>query len=186
LPNTFVILADPLSRVVRTKLKKLGVTSGIPCVFSTEVPKVNLVPLDEKQYSQLQDYQLLPDFRIRILPVLGVIPAMFGNAMAAYVLQHLGGTVLEPLYMKGRVHLYDKWLQKLRMRERDHFNGKADVPFDIPDLQLVTEEVWRCRSPFSGSFDHLVWTRWRRDEVSSPQKKKKKKKNCSSNSYKVF
>lgn len=34
-------------------------------------------------------YQIVPGFRVRIIPVLGTIPAIFGQVMASYVLTQL-------------------------------------------------------------------------------------------------
>jgi hypothetical protein len=50
----------------------MGILSGIPVVYSTEVPgKVVLLPLEEEKVEKAQEYSALPDFRSRILPVLG-------------------------------------------------------------------------------------------------------------------
>lgn len=35
------------------------------------------------------DYQIVPGFRVRIIPVLGTIPAIFGQIMASYVVTQL-------------------------------------------------------------------------------------------------
>lgn len=35
--------------------------------------------------------QIVPGFRVRIIPVLGTIPAIFGQVMASYVLTQLAG-----------------------------------------------------------------------------------------------
>jgi hypothetical protein len=35
--------------------------------------------------------QIVPGFRVRIIPVLGTIPAIFGQVMASYVITQLAG-----------------------------------------------------------------------------------------------
>jgi tRNA A37 threonylcarbamoyladenosine dehydratase len=65
---------DPLARAVRQRLRRLGVASGIPVVYSTEVPSdVKLLPLpeDEFQKGPVKELGVFDDFRVRILPVLG-------------------------------------------------------------------------------------------------------------------
>ncbi|OMH83708.1 tRNA threonylcarbamoyladenosine dehydratase [Zancudomyces culisetae] len=67
--NTF---EDPLSRSVRRQLKKMGIEQGIEVVYSTEKPgKVQLLPLSESQEESAEEFAVLPDFRVRIVPVLG-------------------------------------------------------------------------------------------------------------------
>lgn len=65
---------DPLARSVRRKLRTQGITSGIPVVYSTEVPgDVKLLPLPEEEFKKgdIKELGVFDDFRVRILPVLG-------------------------------------------------------------------------------------------------------------------
>lgn len=65
---------DPLARAVRRRLRLLGVNSGIPVVYSTEVPgDVKLLPLPEEEFQKgpVKELGVFDDFRVRILPVLG-------------------------------------------------------------------------------------------------------------------
>lgn len=65
---------DPLARATRQGLKKVGILSGVPVIYSTEVPgKVELLPLEEEKVKKAREYSALPDFRSRILPVLGYV-----------------------------------------------------------------------------------------------------------------
>lgn len=69
---------DPLARSVRRRLRLQGVQSGIPVVYSTEVPSdVKLLPLPEEEFQKgdVKELGVFDDFRVRILPVLG----MFSN-----------------------------------------------------------------------------------------------------------
>jgi tRNA A37 threonylcarbamoyladenosine dehydratase len=87
---------DGLSRATRRRLKLLGVTSGIPAVYSTEKMgegKAELVPLSEEEFKKgtVGDLGVLPDFRVRILPVLGTMPAVFGYTLANHVILQITG-----------------------------------------------------------------------------------------------
>ncbi len=71
-------LYDPLARAVRRRLRLEGVASGIPVVYSTEVPgDVKLLPLPEEEFKKgnVKELGVFDDFRIRILPVLGTSAA---------------------------------------------------------------------------------------------------------------
>ena len=68
---------DPLARSVRRRLRLEGVASGIPVVYSTEVPgDVKLLPLPEEEFQKgnVKELGVFDDFRVRILPVLGTPP----------------------------------------------------------------------------------------------------------------
>lgn len=89
---------DPLSRTVRHRLKKdHGIDSGIPVVFSLEKPKTKLLPFrgTSGEEENPSDYQIVPNFRVRIIPVLGTIPAIFGQVMASYVVTQLASFQVE-------------------------------------------------------------------------------------------
>ncbi|KAG5462136.1 MAG: ubiquitin-protein ligase molybdopterin-converting factor, partial [Olpidium bornovanus] len=122
-------MEDPLARTTRRSLRKVGVESGIAVVYSTEKPgKVGLVDLDDSQLDQPQDFAALPSFRVRILPVLGTLPAIFGMSMASYVILKLAQFPVEPLPIKLRDALYARLLRDARVREELTFKEK-DIPW---------------------------------------------------------
>jgi len=85
---------DPLARSTRRQLKLHGVTSGIPVVYSVEKPgATNLLPLPDEEFIKGEVAQLgaLPVFRVRILPVIGTMPASFGYFVANHVIVTLAG-----------------------------------------------------------------------------------------------
>lgn len=87
---------DGLSRATRRRLKLLGVHSGIPVVYSTEkmgAGKAALLPLAEEEFQKgsVGDLGVLPEFRARILPVLGTMPAVFGYTAANHVILKITG-----------------------------------------------------------------------------------------------
>lgn len=65
---------DPLARSVRRRLRVQGVASGVPVVYSTEVPgEVKLLPLAPADFEKgnVKELGAFDDFRVRILPVIG-------------------------------------------------------------------------------------------------------------------
>ena len=112
---------DPLARSVRRRLRLLGVTSGIPVVYSTEVPgEVKLLPLAEEEFAKgsVKELGAFDDFRVRIQPVLGPLPAIFGLNVASWVLCELAGKPIQnPLPVKGRKKLWERLYRDLLHRE---------------------------------------------------------------------
>jgi len=94
---------------------------SIPVVYSTEVPSdVALLPLPDTELAKGSVDELAPlrDFRVRILPVLGPLPGLFGLHIATYVLCELAGRPLErPLPVRHRKKLYERMWKDLLHRE---------------------------------------------------------------------
>jgi len=78
--------------------------------------------LDESKKNNPQDFATLPDFRCRILPVLGTIPAMFGMSIATYIITKIAGYHIEPLSNKNRESLYTRIHRDLLNRETRIYN----------------------------------------------------------------
>ena len=84
---------DPLSRVVRVRLRKEHrINSGIPVVYSTEPPKeaLKLLPLaeEEREKGDVRHLAVYDDFRVRVLPVFGklglIVPCLGAEIMLLY------------------------------------------------------------------------------------------------------
>ncbi|KAG8735447.1 hypothetical protein FRC12_018070 [Ceratobasidium sp. 428] len=122
--NTF---EDPLARSVRRRLRLDGIESGIPVVYSTEKPsEVKLLPLPQDEFEKGNVHELgtFDDFRVRILPVLGPLPALFGLHIATYIICDIAGKPLvNPLAVKNRAKLYDKLARDLLNRESRNTGG---------------------------------------------------------------
>ncbi|OJD24685.1 hypothetical protein ACJ73_03947 [Blastomyces percursus] len=168
---------DPLSRNTRRRLKVLGVSSGIPVVFSTEKPgpgKASLLPLAEEEFAkgEVGELGVLPDFRVRILPVIGTMPAVFGYTLANHVICEISGYPNEyNAGAKGREKMYDSILGALQgMEERlaKSDSGQDPVGLRIPinkdDIAYLVEEVWRGKSVVTGLATRLMLVRWKRPE----------------------
>ncbi|KAJ7291932.1 hypothetical protein C8J57DRAFT_1492409 [Mycena rebaudengoi] len=142
---------DPLARAVRRRLRLVGVSSGIPVVYSTEVPgDVALLPLpeDEFQKGKVQELGVFDDFRVRILPVLGPLPSIFGLHIATYVLCELAGKpIARPLPIKNRRKVYERLLRDLLTRESKQAGAQINkLPIDEDDVALIFEDLHRGRS----------------------------------------
>ncbi|CDU23519.1 uncharacterized protein SPSC_02148 [Sporisorium scitamineum] len=138
-------------------------TFFIPCVYSTEKSDTRLLPLDEEEFEKgnVDELAALEDFRVRILPVLGPLPAMFGLAVATFIICEIGGQKMEPLAFKGRRKLYEKLFHDLSVSESRHplpglatiaaqdannTGPRHHIPFSINDIAYLFEEVFRGRS----------------------------------------
>ncbi|KAL8671635.1 MAG: hypothetical protein Q9168_003862 [Polycauliona sp. 1 TL-2023] len=165
-------MEDPLSRTTRRKLKMMGVSEGIPVVYSTEKPgpgKAQLLPLPEEEFlkGKVNELSVLPDFRARILPVLGTVPAIFGYTVANFVILELTDYPHETGAGKVREKMYDGILSGLQGQEerlartagQDPMGLK--VPVSKDDVGYLVEEVFRSKSVISGLPTRLVLTRWR-------------------------
>lgn len=146
---------DPLSQATRRRLKLLGVKDGIPVVFSTEKPgtgKAQLQPVNEKEVEKgnVESLGVLPDFRVRILPVLGTMPAIFGYTLANHVICSIADYPLEyRVGDRGRDKMYDGILSALQgtvERLVRHEGGDVvglRVPVSKDDISYLVEEVFR-------------------------------------------
>ena len=163
---------DPLSRVTRRKLRAAGISEGIPVVFSTEKPgpgKAELLPLPEQEFQKgkVNELSILPDFRARILPVLGTMPAVFGYTIANFIVCEITGYPHESGTGKLREKMYENILSTLQgMEERlarreigDAFGLKIPVTKD--DIGYLVEEVYRGKSIVSGLPTRLTLVRWK-------------------------
>ncbi|KAJ3814636.1 hypothetical protein F5876DRAFT_86336 [Lentinula aff. lateritia] len=142
---------DPLARSVRRRLRLLGVSSGIPVVYSTEVPsEVKLLPLDEEAFKKgpVKELGAFDDFRVRILPVLGPLPSIFGLHIATYILCELAGKpIVNPLPIKARRKLYERlWKDLLHREEKLVGHTLNRISLDEDDIALIFEDIHRGRS----------------------------------------
>lgn len=171
---------DPLSRSTRRRLRAVGVTSGIPTVYSTEKPgpgKAQLLPLPEEEFQKgkVGELGVLPDFRVRILPVLGTMPAVFGYACANHVILSVTGYPHEYVPAKGREKMYDGILAGLQGYEEKlirHTTPGEDaqglkLPLTAVDVGYVVEEVYKGKSAISGVPTRLALVRWRKPDNSA-------------------
>ncbi|KZT26172.1 ubiquitin-protein ligase molybdopterin-converting factor [Neolentinus lepideus HHB14362 ss-1] len=142
---------DPLARSVRRRLRVLGINSGIPVVYSTEVPgDVKLLPLPEEEFQKgnVNELNVFDDFRVRILPVIGPLPSIFGLHIATYIICNLAGKpIANPLPIKNRRKLYERLSRELLTRESRIAGEQLNrIPIDEDDVALIFEDVYLGRS----------------------------------------
>ncbi|KAI4321242.1 hypothetical protein MLD38_034648 [Melastoma candidum] len=155
---------DPLSRSVRHRLRKEhGIEGGIPVVFSLEKPKVKLLPFKgpNGEEENPSDYQIVPGFRVRIIPVMGTIPAIFGQIMASYVITQLAEFSIhtEPVVNLDTDH-YRVLHQRLIEHEESIFGTADQVLVDVEEVRYIAKELWHCRSarePFAKDVGRAMW-----------------------------
>jgi tRNA A37 threonylcarbamoyladenosine dehydratase len=168
-------IEDPLSKATRRRLRALGVKEGIPVVFSTEKPgegKAQLLPITDEEFEKgnVDKLGVLPEFRVRILPVLGTMPAMFGYTVANHVICSIAGYPMDyRAGERGREKMYDgilSALQGLEERLVRSTNGQEAVGLRIPlskdDVSYLVDEVFRSKSVISGLGTRLALIRWRK------------------------
>lgn len=89
---TLMLKTDcPLLRSVRAELSRSGIKKGITVLFSNEITERGLMPLNETQSKDPDEYRPLEKMRVRTVPVLGTMPSIFGQALATYALLRLAG-----------------------------------------------------------------------------------------------
>lgn len=132
---------DPLARAVRIRLRKAGITTGVPVVYSSEHPdpELQLLPLPEDEYQNgsVNELSALEGFRVRILPVIGTLPAVFGCHAATYVLAALAGKTVE------------EGVQQFKKRNRREVTGnEATIENNL--IELEGDEFERLYGDDSG------------------------------------
>lgn len=79
--------------------------------------------------------QIVPNFRVRTIPVLGTSPAIFGMAAAAHILCQLAAAPIEGepvIQLTGQQ--YDRALIRLQQREEEVFGNTEGLPIDRDDV----------------------------------------------------
>lgn len=162
---------DPLSRVTRRRLRAEGINEGISVVYSTEKPgpgKAELLPLPEEEFLKgpVDELSVLPDFRARILPVLGTMPAVFGYAVANFVVLEITGYPHEMGQVKARDKMYESILMNIQGAEERLLRTQGQdalglkIPVTKDDVGYLVEEVYRGKSVVSGLPTRLTLVRW--------------------------
>lgn len=135
--------SDPLARSVRARLRKnYGISSGITVLLSTEKPRCGLVNSGETDSpEELLQYQIIPNFRIRTIPVLGTTPSLFGMAAAGYVLCQLATQPFDP---EPLIRFPEKSIKTQYSRLEDRLGHEPSV--DMSEVEVLVREIWRGES----------------------------------------
>jgi hypothetical protein len=137
---------------IRWSLKKHDVSpDSIMTVYSVEKPVVTLLPLSDEQRDSPGEFGAVEHIRLRVLPVLGTSPAIFGQAMASFVLTSLADMPYSPepgdrlsKNVKHRVR------QKLNATEKRLYGSCEGLDLDDDDLEFIIQQTWGSRCAVSG------------------------------------
>lgn len=188
---------DPLATSVRQKLRLLakkeakedgtkitngsGIANGgwlscidddskLAVVFSSEKVVAKLAAITEEQKEEgMHNFGQVDNMRVRILPVLGTMPAIMGQALAAQALCELGGKPFSPVaaervgrnvrhklyqHLKNREKKFeDKWKHNLKEGSENYTtNGIyiGPVQIDPDDVEYLMSEQWKNKCGISG------------------------------------
>ena len=181
---------DPLASKLRQTMKKvmknnkttaddsyLDDMDQLTIIYSSEKTVAKLADLTEEQKQQRDKSQFgaVDNMRIRVLPVLGPIPAVMGQSLAAICLCELGKKpILQPVTGErvGK-NVRNRLFQHLKRREvniakgdtvKASFNGPLEI--DLDDIEYLMG-VWRNRCAVTGARlgTVLEFARW---DLSKP------------------
>ena len=165
---------DPLASKIKWKLKKHGVQADdVMSIFSLEMPIVDLQPLDDEQKNSPQDFGAVDYLRLRIMPVLGTSPSIFGQAMASYILCSLANKLYVPeVCERMSKNLKHKLRQTLKNYEFRRGYSHEDLDIDDDDIEFIVQQVWHSRCAITGrkfgGHAQLILVRWNEKELPSP------------------
>ena len=129
---------DALSRATRRGLRIRGISSGIITVWSTETPgQATLKPLSDDQVTDRNELSVLPDFRARILPVLGTMPGIFGLTIATHVLCRLAQYPTPQMHVKRQnlITVCAEYTRFMAKYDKDGFlPSRAEVGFLVDEV----------------------------------------------------
>eukprot|EP01016_Furgasonia_blochmanni_P014419 TRINITY_DN1754_c0_g1_i5.p1 TRINITY_DN1754_c0_g1~~TRINITY_DN1754_c0_g1_i5.p1 ORF type:complete len:395 (-),score=44.79 TRINITY_DN1754_c0_g1_i5:28-1212(-) len=138
---------DDLARAMRIRLKKNRISRHVTTVFSVERTHRELLPLKEHQEKDPDNFRVLANYRVRIVPVLGTMPALMGYSLSSYVLCDLAGQLYKPHNIdEVKANNYNRMYQLLCSFEKKAGVHENDMHFDVEDIYMLTREVyeWKC------------------------------------------
>jgi tRNA threonylcarbamoyladenosine dehydratase len=165
---------DPLASKLRMTLKKemedfeskewLDDMDQLTIIWCSEVTVAKLADFTDEQKAQADknEFGAVDGFRIRVLPVLGPLPAIMGQSLASITLCTLGNKPLAQPVTGERVskNVRHKLFQHLTNREAKIRKGelhgdkegiyKGQLEVDMDDMEYLLG-VWRNRCAVSGA-----------------------------------
>ena len=208
---------DPLATSTKQKLRMLGkkeakeagvkITNGsgvanggwlscidddtkLSVVFSSEKVVAKLAPItDEQKKEGLENFGAMDNMRVRVLPVLGTMPAIMGQTLAAMALCELGGKPFSPVaaervgknirhklyqHLKSREKkLKDQLLPTLKEGSENYTTSGVyigTVQIDTDDIEYMMAELWKNKCALSGERlgSSLELYRWDKTRPATP------------------
>ena len=208
---------DPLAASVRQRLRMMGkkeandmgikiangsgVSNGgwLSCidddsklvvVFSSEKVVAKLADITEEQKEEgMHNFGAVDNMRVRVLPVLGTMPAIMGQTLAAMALCELGNKPFSPVSAErvGR-NVRHRLYQHLKSREKkfeekyssslreNSLNYTTDgiyigpIQIDPDDVEYLMAELWKNQCAISGERlgTSLELHRWDKTRPAAP------------------
>lgn len=133
--------------------------SGIICLYSHEEVRAKLLPLelDETKGETPQDFGALDNFRVRVIPVLGTSPAIFGMSLASWVLCYLAGeqhaieaSAVPPLGSAGLTRLQSRFGPYEIAHYPKGFGWGVTGGLGLSEIEFLVNDIWHQRCPFRG------------------------------------
>lgn len=129
--------------------------------------------MTQEQAEDPSAYGALANFRIRTMPVIGTMPAIFGMMAAGFVICELSGRPFAPKRVEGISESFKKKLIKnLEKRERNVFGNKGFTPIaDGGEVAYIVDDVWYNRSALGdrrNCYKGLALTRFDRSKPALP------------------
>ena len=168
---------DPLASKLRTSLKRklknddtikdetyLDDTDKISIIYSSEKTVVKLADFTEEQKEEgVSNFGAIDGMRVRVLPVLGTMPAIMGQSLAALALCELGKKPFSPVAGEriGR-NVRNRLLQHCKRREKKFRDSLEEQLLPKAEDEKNSEDAEDESKP---------------DERSKPKKNKGKKGN---------
>jgi tRNA A37 threonylcarbamoyladenosine dehydratase len=166
-------LATKIKHILRREYTELDIDfEKIICCFSCQKVVANLLPLTDEQAEHPEQFGALDKFRLRVIPVMGTTPALFGYSMAAFAISVLGRTPFQPTaIVRISRSVRNKILQRWRKREldmelfkRQSLEGEQKASEEVVeeaneavkqsctmgDCEAIADEIWRGRCAVTG------------------------------------
>lgn len=157
---------DPLIRSIRRLLRKeRDVGRGVRCVASDEVPTAQLLPVPDESVAKVAntgELAVLPNFRVRIMPVYSPLPCAFGSVLAQEVLRGVAAPAVGAVAPPVAAHLSAKQVGNLKNRLSASL-VEGELTMSTRDIEAAFDHVWNGRhsidetAPLVG----LLLVRWR-------------------------
>lgn len=137
-------------------------------LYCSEKIVVKLADLtDEQKKDGVHNFGAVDNMRIRVIPVLGTMPAIMGQSLAGLALCEIGGKPFSPMSgerigrnIRHRLFQHFKNREKKIgdiIKEKNQANNEVDANFwfgppqiDSDDVEYILAEVWRNRCCVTG------------------------------------
>lgn len=125
----------------------------IPMVISAEKVQKKLMPLQDFQEEDPDNFRAIPGLRLRTVPVVGTQPALFGIRIASFILNQLIETEIEDFTESDDVtHAnYVKMEDKISSVVTN-FNLQHLADYNITDVYYAAREIWKFKCIKTGKF----------------------------------